>query len=168
MSGYLLDGFAFATEALAGRAIGAANRVYFRRAIRLSSVWAVGVSLAVSLSFTLAGGAIIDAMTIDAATRDMARIYLPWAIAAPASGVACFLLDGIFIGATRTREMRNMMILSLIAFMAAWATLTPAHGNHGLWASMIVFFVFRAVTLALYYPALERSAFPGETPATQG
>jgi len=78
------------------------------------------------------------------------------------TGVACFQLDGIFIGATRTRDMRNMMILSLAVFLAAWAALTPAFGNHGLWASMIVFFVIRGILLALYYPSLERASFPAK------
>lgn len=156
---YLLDGFAFATEALIGQAIGAADRAHFRRAIRLSSVWAAGVSIAVSLAFLLAGGPIIDAMTSDAQLREVARHYLIWAIAAPVAGVACFQLDGIFIGATRTADMRNMMIVSLAVFMAAWALLTPPFGNHGLWAALIVFFVARALTLGAYYPALERASF---------
>jgi len=161
VASYLLDGFAFATEALAGRAMGAASRTRFRHAIKLASVWAVAVSLVVSLAWLIGGGAIIDAMTTDPETRQTARLYLAWAVAAPLAGVACFQLDGIFIGATRTRDMRNMMIVSLGVFMAAWAILTPAYGNHGLWASMIVFFLARAVALGAYYPALERAAFGG-------
>ncbi len=161
ISAYLLDGFAFATEVLTGRAIGAAQRARFRRAVRLSSVWAVAVSVAVSVIFIVAGGAIIDAMTVNDEVRQTARLYLPWVIAAPVTGVACFQLDGIFIGATATRDMRNMMIVSLALFLAAWAMLTPAYGNHGLWASLIVFFVVRALSLGAYYPALERTAFAG-------
>ncbi|WP_088343086.1 MULTISPECIES: MATE family efflux transporter [Rhodomicrobium] len=159
VSSYLLDGFAFATEVLTGRAIGAGQRAAFLRAIRLSSVWAAGVSLVVSAGFLLGGGAIIDAMTTNAEVRETARLYLPWAVAAPVAGVACFQLDGIFIGATRTRDMRNMMLVSLALFLAAWALLTPAYGNHGLWASIIVFFIARALTLGAYYPALERASF---------
>ncbi len=140
ISSYLLDGFAFATEVLTGRAIGAARQGHFRRAVRLSSVWAAAVSLAVAAIFVVAGGAVIDAMAANPEVRETARQYLPWAIAAPVVGVACFQLDGIFIGATRTRDMRNMMIVSLAAFVAAWAALTPAFGNHGLWASMMLFF----------------------------
>jgi MATE family multidrug resistance protein len=159
ISAYLLDGFAFATEALTGRAIGAADRGNFRRAVRLSSVWALGVSIAISLIYWAAGGAIIGAMTTNVQTRALAHAFLPWAIAAPIAGVACFQLDGIFIGATRTRDMRNMMIVSLAVFMAAWAILTPAYGNHGLWASLIIFFLIRAITLGVYYPALEQETF---------
>lgn len=159
ISAYLLDGFAFATESLTGRAIGAADRERFRRAVYLSSVWAVTVGAAASLVYLLAGGLIIDAMTTDAQTRELARVYLPWAIAAPVAGVACFQLDGIFIGATRTRDMRNMMLVSLAVFLIAWAILTPEYGNHGLWAAMIILFLIRAATLGAHYPALERQAF---------
>jgi MATE family multidrug resistance protein len=160
ISSYLLDGFAFATEVLTGRAIGAARQAQFRRAVHLSSVWAGAVSLVVAAIFAVGGGSVIDAMAANPEVRETARLYLPWAIAAPVTGVACFQLDGIFIGATRTRDMRNMMILSLAVFLAAWAALTPAFGNHGLWASMIVFFVIRGISLALYYPSLERASFP--------
>jgi MATE family multidrug resistance protein len=159
LSSYLLDGFAFATEALTGRAIGALDRAGFRHAIRLSSVWAVGIAAGVSLAFLAGGGAIIDFMAADGAVREVARAFLPWAVASPIVGVACFQLDGIFIGAIRTGDMRNMMIVSLAAFLGAWAVLTPSYGNHGLWASMMVFFIVRALTLAAYYPALERAAF---------
>jgi MATE family multidrug resistance protein len=162
ISSYLLDGFAFATETLTGRAIGARDRALFQMAVWRSSVLAVLVSLLVTLLFLAAGGLIIDAMAKDAATREVARLYLPWAIAAPIAGVACFQLDGIFIGATRTRDMRNMMLLSLAVFMGAWAVLTSSFGNHGLWASMIVFFLIRAVTLGARYSAIERGSFAAE------
>lgn len=160
MSAYLLDGFAFATEALTGRAIGAAHREGFREAVRLSSLWACGIALAASLAFFAAGGTIIDAITTNAAVREAARLYLPWAALAPIAGVACFQLDGIFIGATRTRAMRDMMAISLAIFFLAWAALTPAFGNHGLWASLIVFFAARGLTLLTRFPALARDAFP--------
>ncbi len=120
ISAYLLDGFAFATEVFTGRAIGAAQLDRFRDAVRLSSVWAVGIAVALSGLYALAGGAIIDALTTNAEVRETARLYLPWAVAAPIMGVACFQLDGIFIGATRTREMRNMCC-------SAWRCFWP-HG----------------------------------------
>ena len=170
VAAYLLDGFAFTTEVLTGRAIGAAAKERFRRAVRLSTVWAAGGALAVGLVFLTGGGAIIDAMTTSAEVRQAARAYLPWAIIAPIVGVACFQLDGIFIGATRTRDMRNMMIVSLVLFLVAWAVLMPAFGNHGLWASMLVFLVARGATLAAHFPALERASFGArerETPSAR-
>ena len=96
-------------------------------------------------------------MTTTPSVRDAAREFLPWAAMTPILGVACFQLDGIFIGATRTADMRNMMVVSLAIFLAAWAMLTPAFGNHGLWASLMIFYIARAATLGARYPALERS-----------
>jgi multidrug resistance protein, MATE family len=165
ISAYLLDGFAFATEVFTGRAIGAAQPERFREAVRLSSVWAVGIAALLSGLYTVGGGALIDAVTTNAEVRETARLYLPWVIMAPLVGVACFQLDGIFIGATRTGEMRNMMLLSLAIFLAAWAILTPSFGNHGLWASLMVFFVARAMTLLACLPGLRRDAFPAPSSA---
>lgn len=159
VSAYLLDGFAFATEVFTGRAIGAARVERFREAIWMTSIWAVGIAAIVSGAFALTGGAIIDALTTNAEVREAARMYLPWVIAAPVVGVACFQLDGIFIGATRTREMRNMMLVSLAVFLLSWSVLSPAFGNHGLWASLLVFFAVRGVTLGVRLPALQRAAF---------
>jgi len=159
VSAYFLDGVAYATEALTGKAIGARDPKRFSAAVRLSSVWAAALSLATGAAFWLAGGAIIDVMTVNAAVRDVARDYLFWAALAPLIGVACFQLDGIFIGATRTRDMRNMMLISLAVYLGAWALLTPLLGNHGLWAALMVLFVVRALTLAWRFPALERAAF---------
>ena len=159
VSAYFLDGVAYATEALTGKAVGARDPKRFSDAVRLSSVWAAALSLATGAAFWLAGGVIIDVMTVNAAVREVARDYLFWAALAPLVGVACFQLDGIFIGATRTRDMRNMMLISLAVYLGAWALLTPAFGNHGLWAALMVLFVVRALTLAWRFPALERAAF---------
>lgn len=156
LSAYVLDGFAFAAEVLAGQAAGARSLPRFRQAVILSSAWAGALALLVSFAFWVGGVLLIDLMTTTASVRDAARDFLPWAVLTPIAGVACFQLDGIFIGATRTADMRNMMIVSLAVFFGAWAVLTPAFGNHGLWASLIVFFVARAVTLASRYTALEK------------
>jgi len=157
LSAYVLDGFAFAAEVLVGQAIGARDPARFRRAVRLSTLWAGALALAVSAAFFASGSALIDLMTTTAAVREAAYDYLPWAAAAPLFGFACFQLDGIFIGATRTADMRNMMIVALAIYLAAWAVLMPAYGNHGLWASLMVFFAARALTLGARFPALARS-----------
>ncbi|MFP3921473.1 MAG: MATE family efflux transporter [Dichotomicrobium sp.] len=162
VAAYFLDGVAYATEALTGKAIGARNPARFADAVRLSSIWAAGLSVATGAVFWLGGDAVIDAMTVTEAVRATARDYLPWAAAAPVVGVACFQLDGIFIGATRTRDMRNMMLVSLGIYLVAWAVLTPSFGNHGLWAALMVLFVARAVTLGLRLPALKHAAFAGQ------
>lgn len=157
---YLLDGFAFAAESLVGRAIGARVIERFRAAVRLSTVWAGSVGIILSLAIWLSGPSIIDFMTTSAEVRTAAREYLIWVALSPIVGVWCFQLDGIFIGATRTADMRNMMMLSIVIFFGAWAVLHPLFGNHGLWASMLVFNVARALTLLARFPALEKASFP--------
>ncbi len=157
ISAYFLDGFAYAAERFVGHSIGAGNRKQFRQAIILSSQWAVFISVLVSLTFAIFGKQIIAAITPAQNVRDIAETYLIWAAMAPVVGVACFQLDGIFIGATRTKDMRNMMLLSLGIYFISWYLLEPVYGNHGLWAAFMLFFVARAVTLAWRLPALETS-----------
>ena len=155
VSAYFLDGLAFAAEALVGRAVGARNRADFRAAVRLTTVWAVAVALLISVAFLLVGPWVVDALTTDPATRAAARDYLPWAALAPLAGVWAFQLDGIFIGATRSVEMRNAMLVSLAVFLLAWWLLQP-WGNHGLWAALYVNYLARTLSLGWYYPALAR------------
>jgi MATE family multidrug resistance protein len=97
-------------------------------------------------------------MTTAEEVRAEARVYLPWMIAGPLVGCASWMFDGIFIGATRTRDMRNMMAVSFAGYVALVALMVPVWGNHGLWAAMLGFFALRGVTLGLRYPALERAA----------
>ena len=155
ISAYFLDGLAFAAEALVGRALGARDRVAFREAVRVSTLWAVLVALLVSAVYFIAGPWVVDALTTDPDTRSAARIYLPWAALAPLAGVLAFQLDGIFIGATRSVEMRNAMLISTAVFVLAWWLLQP-WGNHGLWAALYVNYVARTFSLGWYYPALAR------------
>lgn len=158
VTSYGMDGFAFAAEALVGQALGARNRGGLRRSVLITSFWGGVVVVLFSLSFALAGGLMIDTLTTAPDVRLVARDYLPWVIAAPLLGMASWMFDGIFIGATRTADMRNMMIVSVLIYGVCILTLVPIWGNHGLWASLILFFVARGVTLGLRYPALERAA----------
>ncbi|WP_299841454.1 MATE family efflux transporter [uncultured Jannaschia sp.] len=164
ITSYALDGFAFAVEALVGRFFGAGDRARLRRAVAMCSAWGLGTVAALALAFALLGGGIVDIMTTAPEVRQAARDFLPWMVAAPLVGVAAWILDGIFIGATRTRDMRNMMVLSTICYGAALALLVPAFGNHGLWAALMVSFAARGITLGLRYPALERAAAGGQSP----
>ena len=158
ISAYALDGFAFSAEALVGAAFGARRPDAIRRAALMTSVWGLGCVAALSATFWFAGGAIIDLMTTAPGVREQAREYLVWCAIAPIVGLPAFMFDGIFIGATRTRDMRNAMIWSLALYMAAWFALASLFGTHGLWAALILFFMFRGVTLGLRYPSLERAA----------
>ena len=125
----------------------------------LTSVWAMVVGVACSLVIWFLGPAIIDMMTLSDTVRETARIYLPWVAVSPVLGVICFQFDGIFTGALATRDMRNMMVLSLAVFMLAWWLLEARFGNHGLWAAMNIFFVARGATFASRLPGIERRAF---------
>jgi MATE family multidrug resistance protein len=158
ITAYALDGFAFAAEALVGRAMGSKQRDILRRGAVLTSGWGLLACALMTVGFAFGGGAIIDLMTTAPQVREEARVFLPYMIAAPLIGCASWMLDGIFIGATRSRDMRNMMAVSFVIYCACAAVLVPTLGNHGLWISLLVSFIARGITLGLRYPALERAA----------
>jgi MATE family multidrug resistance protein len=108
--------------------------------------------------YWLAGDAIVALLTVSPEVRAHAAEYMMWAVVSPLISVWSFQLDGIFIGATRAADMRNGMIISLVAYLAAAFVLVPLMGNHGLWLSLMVLMVARAVTLGLLYPRVERMA----------
>lgn len=157
VTAFALDGFAFAAEALVGQAMGAGDRAALRRAGVLAALWGVGICVALATGFALAGGWGIDMMTTAPEVRAAARLYLPYMVAAPLAGCAAWMLDGIFIGATRTRDMRNMMVVSALVYVVAVVPLAGAFGNHGLWGALLISFLARGATLGLRYPALERA-----------
>ena len=158
ITAYALDGFAFAAETLVGQAMGQGNRTALRQAAALSSFWSGVIVLVFAVVFALFGVSIIHLLTTSPEVRAMAEVYLPWLVAAPIVGISSWMLDGIFIGATRTGDMRRAMVWSVAVYGLAVWLLLPLWGNHGLWAGIMVFFVARAVTLALRYPALEAAA----------
>lgn len=158
ISAYALDGFAFAAEALVGQALGHRDRRELRRAAVMASEWGVGASALMVAIVLLAGPALVDVMTTAPEVREAARAYLPWLAAAPLIGIAAWMLDGIFIGATETRAMRNAALLSVAVYAVSLAVLLPVLGNHGLWAALMVLNLTRGVTLARRYPALEARA----------
>jgi MATE family multidrug resistance protein len=159
VAAFFLDGLAFAAEALVGKAVGAMNRSELALAARMTTWWAAGVALGMSLGFAICGPMAIDVLTVDETVRALARTYLPWAALAPLISVGAFQLDGIFIGATRTAEMRNAMLVSLAIFLLAWWTLRP-YGNHGLWAALYVHYAARTGTLLYFFPRLVRATPP--------
>ncbi|WP_170359258.1 MATE family efflux transporter [Ruegeria arenilitoris] len=155
ITAFALDGFAFSAEALVGSAVGARNRSQVRRASIMASQWGVGGAFLLGAVFYLAGPALIDLMSTSAEVRAAARDYLIWAALAPAIGVASWMFDGIYIGATWTRAMRNAMVQSVAIYVAALFLLVPAFGNHGLWAALMVLNIARGVTMGWRYPRLE-------------
>lgn len=160
ITSYAMDGFAFAAEALVAQAFGARNPARVRRASLLTAIWSLAVVLVLSAVFATFGGSVIDLMATSDAVRAEARIYLIYMVAAPLLGMAAWVFDGIFIGATRGHDMRNMMAISFVIYIVSVVSLTPVLGNHGLWLALIISFVARGVTLALRYPALEAAARP--------
>ncbi len=157
IAAYGLDGFAHAAEALVGGTVGRRDPAALAAAVRAAMLWAGLVSLATAAVFALAGGTMIDVMTGLPEIRALARDFLPWVAVAPVVAVWCFLYDGIFLGATRTRELRNAMLMSMTGYLAAAWLFLPVWGNHGLWAALLLFFVLRGLTLAAYYPGVARA-----------
>ena len=156
VSAYFLDGFAFAAEALVGKAVGAAHRAGLSKASRMTTWWAAWVALFTTFFLIAFGPSLVNILTVEPGVRALAREFLPWAALAPLAGVWCFQLDRIFIGATRTAAMRNAMLMSLAIFLVGWYLLTP-FGNSGLWASLYIHYAARTGTLLYFFPALQRS-----------
>lgn len=163
ITAYAMDGFAFAAEALVGQAVGARAPLRVRQAALRCSLWGVGGAAVLAALFALAGSALIDLMTTAPEVRIAARADLAWVVAVALIGVGSWMLDGIFIGATLTREMRQAMAVSVALYAATVALALPVFGNEGLWAGLLVLNTARAVTMARLYPRAERAASP--TPA---
>ena len=164
ISAFFLDGLANAAEQLCGRACGARDRAAFSGAVRLVISWGFGFAVAVAAIFALFGPWLIQAMTASENVRQNALAYLWFVVASPLLAAFAFAYDGIFIGATWARDMRNLMVLSLLIFLGAWLALR-AFGNAGLWTAFLVFYAARGGLQALRYPANLRASF-GEAPAT--
>jgi MATE family multidrug resistance protein len=158
ISAFFLDGLANAAEQLCGRAYGARDRGTFSGAVRLVLLWGSGFALAVIAVFALFGPSLIDVMTASPEVRQQARDTLLFVLLSPILAVFAFAYDGIFIGATWARDMRNLMVLSLLMFFVAWFSLR-SFGNAGLWGALLAFYAARGGLQALRYPALLRVSF---------
>ena len=158
ITAYGLDGFAFAAESLVGQAVGARSALSVRRASVVTSQWGVGGAVLLALGFWIAGPFLIDLMSTAPEVRRAAREFLPWVAVAPLIGVASWMFDGIFIGATLSREMRNAMLVSVALYLVAILVLPGGYGNHGLWAALMVLNVARGLTMALLYRRAEQAA----------
>ena len=159
VAGYYLDGLANAAEQLIGRSIGAGYRPAFDRALRLTAAWSLGLALVTTVAFLLFGDGLIDLLTTAPDVRAAAYEYLPWAAVTAMTGALAFLMDGVFIGATWSREMRNMMLAAFVGYAAALAVLVPALGNHGLWAGLNLFLLMRGLFLLSRIPMKARQTF---------
>ncbi|OWV91997.1 MATE family efflux transporter [Rhizobium sp. R635] len=149
LSGYYLDGLANAAEQITGRAIGARYRPAFDRGLKLTTLWSFGLAAIVSAFFFLAGPWLISVLTTSPEVRQAAGIYLPWAAVTGLTGALAFLMDGVFIGATWSVDMRNRMLMSFAGYLLMLAVFVPLFGNHGLWLAMNAFLLFRGFFLAM-------------------
>ena len=147
---YLVDGFAFAAESLVGKYIGLRDQETLKKVIRRILVFGMSFSLVFSLFYLVAGRQFLELLSSDAQVVEDAVVYLPWMILMPIWGAFSFLWDGIFIGATASKYLRNNMIVaSFLIFLPAWWLTADQLGNHGLWLAMSLFMIVRGVGLAL-------------------
>lgn len=149
---YVMDGFAYAGEAIAGRSVGAADRAAFAATTRRLMGWGLGLALAFTLAYAAAGGGLLSLLTSDAAVVGTARAYLPWAIAIPLAGFAAFIFDGIFVGATATGFMLLSMAAASAVFFLVYFTLSDTMGNHALWLAFVSYLAARGAVEALCQP----------------
>jgi len=152
---YGLDGFAHAAEALVGSAYGSRDRRALRGAVVSSTIWAFITAIGFALIFALFGPVFIRMLTSVVEVQTTSEAYLFWLIISPFLSVWSYQLDGIFIGCTRTAEMRNGMVISLACYLISSIWLIDVLGNHGLWLALMVFMIVRAITLGMWYPRIE-------------
>lgn len=157
---FVLDGFANATEALTGKAIGRKSPNMLKKTLRLTSFWSVLMAALFSLTYLLFGEQIIRLLTSIDAVIEFASLHLIWVIMAPLVAVWSYLLDGLFVGATCSKEMRNTMLFSAFCcYLPAFYLLQP-FGNHGLWAALLCFLAARGLSQSFYIGRILRLANP--------
>lgn len=159
VSAFFLDGLANAAQQLCGRTFGARDAKGFSDSTRLVLLWGLGFAIVVAALFALFGPNLINVMTASEDVRRAARDFLPFVVMAPIPGVFAFGFDGIYVGATWAREMRNLMLASLAIFLGTWWALQSL-GNAGLWWALIASYVARGGLQGARYPAQFRATFP--------
>ncbi|MEM9331866.1 MAG: MATE family efflux transporter [Pseudomonadota bacterium] len=159
IAAYFLDGLATAAEQVIGRAVGARYRDGFWKGFKLTLLWNAVMAFICTLSFWAFGSALIELMSTNEAVRSTALDYLFWAAFIPLTGMLAFQLDGVFIGATWSRDMTIMMLVSLAGFFLVWIVVKEDFGNHGLWFALHSFMILRGVTLAIRLGPKERQTF---------
>ena len=151
LTAFGLDGVAHAAEALVGKAVGEKRRDALEQAVRLTLKWSLLIALGFCAAYIVAGPYLVRLLTDLPEVRETAMQFLPWLIISPLVSVWSFLYDGVDIGATRARAMRDIMIFStLIVFMPAWYLL-QGYGNHGLWMAFTLFMASRGIGMHIAY-----------------
>ncbi|MGI9199524.1 MAG: MATE family efflux transporter [Woeseiaceae bacterium] len=151
LTAFALDGFAHAAEALVGKAVGQQRRDVLERSVSLALKWSMIFAVGFCLLYVAVGPALIRLLTDLPDVRSAAMLFLPWLIISPLISVWSFLYDGVFVGATRAREMRDIMIIStFVVFLPAWFLL-QGFGNHGLWLAFTLFMASRGIGMHIWY-----------------
>jgi len=158
LSALILDGFESAAQVLCGEAVGARDRALFDRLVRALLLWGLAFGAAISLVYALAGAPLAASFSTDPAVAATTLVYLPWAVLLPLAGVAAYVFDGIYIGATWTRALLATMAAAF-ALYGALLLVTGPLGNHGLWLAFTLFLIVRAAGQALLLPRLRRTTF---------
>ncbi|WP_066452402.1 MATE family efflux transporter [Halomonas chromatireducens] len=164
LTSYALDGFAHAAEAIVGRSVGRRGWDEFATAVRTAAWFSLITATVASLAFALGGHYLIALLTGLPEVRATAGSYLPWMVAMPVIAVWSYLLDGVFIGATAIREMRNSIFLGLAVYLPIWWATQPL-GNHGLWLAFLTFSLVRSAVLAGYYLHYRRTRWHPAAPS---
>ncbi|MDQ7733518.1 MATE family efflux transporter [Halomonas sp. SpR1] len=150
LTSYALDGFAHAAESLIGRAFGRSDWRDFAATVRAAARFSFWTAGAAAVLFALGGNGLIALLTGLEEVRTVAAQYLPWMVVMPLIAVWSYLLDGVFIGTTAVREMRNSIFIGLAAYLPAW-WFSQGLGNHGLWLAFTLFTLVRSAVLIVYY-----------------
>lgn len=149
---YFIDGFAFAAEALTGKYIGAKSYVGLKKAIKTLFIWGIGLSLLVSFVYLMFNHQIIRLLTDQQSIIELSKTYSVWVVILPLVSFSAFIWDGIYIGATEGKIMRNAMVFSsLLVFLPALFVLRHYFDNHGMWIALIIFMLSRGISLHLFY-----------------
>lgn len=158
-SGYFLDGLAVAAEQICGRAIGARDQRAFVESVKLTIGWSIVLAIIIAVVFFLIGEQAIDLITRSEDVRIEAKSYFLWAALICLAGVIAFVMDGIYIGSTWSREMSVTMVVSLLGLIGIWNLVDAKMGNDGLWLSMYVFLILRGLTMSIRLPGNTRKTF---------
>jgi MATE family multidrug resistance protein len=151
---FVLDGFANATEVITGRSVGKNDQQQLKQGFIIAAIWSLIVASLFSLIYLLFGPQIISLLTSIPEVNATANTYLVWLIILPLVSVWSYLLDGLFIGTTRSKEMRNTMLFStFICFLPAWYLFQPL-ANHGLWLALLLFLAARGISQSIYLPKI--------------
>lgn len=146
ISAYGIDGFAFASESMCGKYFGMNKKVLFTTSVNTSFYWGIGIAIGFALLFWLFGESILQLLTDKEEIVSAALPYLPWLIIAPIINSIAFIWDGIYIGTTAVKAMRDTLLLSTgLIFMPSYFIFSEFLGNHGIWLSITLFMIARGI-----------------------